>query len=102
MEVNFDNIKELDDETLKKIVMKVTLEKGRRNKIREKKKQEKMADLIYELSNLFDRINTMWEVLDNTNFLDNNYPFENDFNELTFSVNDWSLKVSDHVESFGS
>lgn len=65
---------------------------------REEAKRRDMARKIKQLEALMKDINESWEYLEDTEFIDNCYPFEKSFDEVVADVSDWVEDMEEKLE----
>lgn len=63
----------------------------------ERVKQVEMAKKIEEFKELMKDISSHWENLEDTTFIDEEYPFEASFDEMAMRVMEWSHSVNEKL-----
>lgn len=68
------------------------------NKINEEQQElrDKIASKIKEMYSLMSEINEDWDTIENTDFLEECYPFDYSFDEITLSVSEWVESVEEN------
>ena len=59
--------------------------------------EEKIAKQIEKLKELVADISEKWECLEDSSFLEDNYPFDRSFDEMALDVAEWSAMVNKNL-----
>ena len=66
---------------------------------REEDKRKRMSEKIKELEKLMKEISEDWEDIEDTEFIDEDYPFRASFDEVVSNVSYWADSIEEKLES---
>lgn len=64
---------------------------------RERQKREKIRNGVKQLEEAMEQICVTWESLEDTEFVDENYPFDKSFEEVLIRVSEWKHSIEEKL-----